>query len=225
MVDQARVRHEAGEPRTRRRLRRQVEKRAGHRGPGASALRVLARVAVAGPIADPARLPAVGHRHRHAAAAGREHVAKGRELDDPLQGFYQGGLERPRELAQQHRSRGQLELPRGVFEQVAGRHGNQYDTPAASETLRTRSPESGAASRWHPGGRLPLSSTSPVSRRGSTVPRRRPRSRARRSSRALRPSRRSPWARTPGGSGTGSTPPRLAGQQERDGTREEAHEE
>jgi hypothetical protein len=101
-IDQAGVRRKAIEAALARRPQRQLAKRRRHRRPGFPGIGVDAIVAIAAAIGDPAGVAAIGHRHRHLMAAGREHMPERRLNDDLAQRREQITLDRPCKSAQQH---------------------------------------------------------------------------------------------------------------------------
>ncbi len=118
-VDETRVGREAVEARPRRRLGSEVREHVGHGRPATPGLRIMAVVAVAGPIGDPPGCPTVGHRDRHPMTSRRDHVAERRDLHDPSQSGDARRFEAPREPTQQHRSRREPHVPHVLLEQIA----------------------------------------------------------------------------------------------------------
>src|SRR6266542_247368 len=75
-VDQASVRIVVGKSGLGSGIHGNVEKRARHRGPWRSGVRILGVVAVTGAVGHPADAATVGHGHRHGVTAGCNQVAE-----------------------------------------------------------------------------------------------------------------------------------------------------
>ena len=117
--NETRVGREAFEARPRRRLGSEVREHAGHGRPAAPGLRIVAVVAVAGPIGDPPGCPTAGHRDRHPMAPRGDHVAERRDLHDPSQGGDAGRCEALCEAAEKHCPRRKSHVLHVFLEQIA----------------------------------------------------------------------------------------------------------
>src|SRR5262249_49618666 len=86
------------------RLAGQFAKYRRHLRPRLPRIRIDRVIAITAAIGHPAEAAAIGHRHRHLVATGREHAAEGRLSSHRRHSIEQIMLDRPREAAQDHRA-------------------------------------------------------------------------------------------------------------------------
>jgi AraC family transcriptional regulator of adaptative response/methylated-DNA-[protein]-cysteine methyltransferase len=116
-VDQAGIRHEACEACLLGCFACQAPEDLRHSGPCRAALRIVAVVAIARAVGDPADASAIGHRHRHLKAARCRHAAERCLGGDGIDRRHQCRIDGQRAAAQQHRAVAQ-HLPGLEVEQV-----------------------------------------------------------------------------------------------------------